>query len=56
MLWSLCKLIVAMVNPVLLRFARWLQDRAFAGAVTAQDQALEFLDLNQRLREPLQSP
>lgn len=51
-LWSLCKLVVAMVNPVLLHEDRWAQDQAFGGAVAAQDQALElFPDLNQRLRE-----
>lgn len=56
MLWSLCKLLVAMVNPVLLREDHWVQDQALGGAVAAQDQALElFLDLNQRLRKPPQS-
>jgi len=55
MLWSLCKLLVTMVNPVLLHEGHWVQDQALGGAVAAQDPALElFLDLNQRLREPRQ--
>lgn len=56
MLWSLCKLLVATMNPVLLCGDRWVQDQALREAVAAQDRALVlFLVLTQRPREPTYS-
>lgn len=55
MLWSLCKLSVTMVHPVLLH-DHWVQDQVLGEGVTAQKQNLELpLSLNRRLREPAQS-
>lgn len=46
MLWSLCKLSVTMVHPVLLH-DHWVQDQVLGKGVTAQKQNLELpLSLN----------